>query len=412
MKDRRKKSKQTLDQHLGPMPPEAEARLEAQVAQVRELLATGEDLEDLEVLATPAPDDLLWDLHLIKALAKVKHAAVPRLLASLFGNARDKERRKALKRALHLLKTGGVQVADDLLPSEEGGLWSPSPAALAFVSPFFADGERFVSLEGPREFLGGNTLVARLSDTAGIRECHLFSLKRKHREELWENFRQQGLGEFAAVPPAYAVRLLENAFDLDLGSDAAADYAGLRTAIWRHWGSPEDPAELAGRLPDLSESDRRAYLERSLDLTRNPLFLTWLPDPEKIAPWMAKIQAIQDSPLILAEHQQRDRYDQIVEDAARTLYPPETRRLLSRRLLEMAYFLDLTERPEEARAAQAAGEELAAGGPGPLEAENPFLRGLVMYALLLAREHARQTEPAKTASGLVTLPEDSRIIQG
>jgi hypothetical protein len=412
MKDRRKKTKPTPEQRFGPLPPEAATRLEAQVAQVRELLASGEDLEDLEVLATPDPDDLLWDLHLIQALAKLKHAAIPRLLASLFGKARDKERRKALKRALHLLKTGGVQVPDDLLPEEEGGLLPPSPAARAFVSPSFADGERFVILEGPREFLGGNTLAVRLSDTAGIRECHLLSLKRKHREELWENFRQQDLSEFAAVPPAYAVRLLENAFDLDPASEPAADYAPLRTALWQHWGVPEEAAELQGRLPQFSESERRAHLERSLDLARHPLFLDWLPSPEAIAPWVTKIQAVQESPLILAEHQQRDRFDQVVEEAARSLYPPETRRLLSRRLLDMAYFLDLTERPEEARAAQAAGEALAAGETGPLEAENPFLRGLVIYAVLLALEHARQSEPAKTPSGLVTLPDDSLIIRG
>lgn len=414
MKDRAKKTKKSPEPRLAALPPEAATRLAAQAAQVREVLASGENLADLEVLATPDPDDLLWDLHLLQTLAKIKHAAIPGLLASLFAQAKDKERRKALKRALHLLKTAGVPVAEDLLPREEKtAAWTPGPAALARVSRFFADGERYVVLEGSREFLdGGNTLVVRVSDVAGIQECHLFSLKRKHREELFRNFRQQGLGEFVAVPPAYAVRLLENAFDLDAGSEAAADYAALRTAIWQHWSFPEEAGELTRRLPELSEEDRRAWVERSGDLARHPLFLSWLPSPEEIAPWVEKVQAVQNSPLVLTEHQQRARYDQIIEEAALALYPSESRGRLGRRLLDMAYFLDLTGNPAEARVAQAAAEDLAAGANRPLGVEGPFLRGLVMYAVLLALEETRQAEPARTPAGLVLPSGESLLIRG
>jgi hypothetical protein len=67
----------------------------------------------------------------------------------------------------------------------------------------------------------------------------------------------------------------------------------------------------------------------------------------------------------------------------------------------MAYFLELIGRSEEARAAQAAGEDLKASVVSPLKRENPLLVGLVMYALRLGLEYDKQTE-AQVSPDLVT----------
>ncbi len=413
MRDRRKKGKKAVELHLPPLMPEAEAQVQAQVGKVREALSAGQDLETVKHLVTPQPGDLSWDLHLISSLAGIRHEAIPLLLAELFGSSPDKERKKAVKRALHLQKTRGVAVPEDVLPREETRPVpaAPSPALLAYVSPIFGNGERYVILEGPKEFLGGNFLVARLNDTAGFQECHLLSLKRKHRAEFWEHFREQGLGDFAAVPPTHAVRLLEEAYALNPDSDTGGQrYDSLRALVWQHWGRPEDAPELHSVLPTLIEAERTPYLERSRELARSEIFQSWLPSMEEVAPWVKKVQEVQESPLVLAEHQQRARYDQIMEEAARALYPPETRHLWSRRLLEMSYFLNLKGRTDEARAAQAAGEDLAAGAVSPLKGENLFLLSLVMYAVRLALEYLKQTE-AKAPSGLVTPSGEPLVIR-
>ncbi len=67
-------------------------------------------LAALKTLVTPDPQDPDWDVHLMAALGALSHPAIPALLAALFGEARDKVRRKALKKTLHLLKTRGVAV--------------------------------------------------------------------------------------------------------------------------------------------------------------------------------------------------------------------------------------------------------------------------------------------------------------
>lgn len=411
--ERRKKTKKGAAPPLKPLASEGEAHILTQVARVREALAAGADLEELSLEVTPKADDLPWDLHLIAALAEIRHEAMPPLLAALFGKSPDKERRKALKRALHRLKTQGVPVPEDILPREQAPprAAAPSPAALAFVSLIFGNGERYVILEGPKEFLGrGNVLVARLSDINGFQECRLLALKRKHREELWEHFREQGL-DLAAAPPAYAVRLLEDAFDLDPNNDAAARFAPLRTPLWQHWGFPEAPEERDRRLPALSAAESNLYLERSRQLARSEIFQSWLPSMEEVDVWVKKVQEAQDSPLILAEHQQQARFDRLMAEAALALYPPETRLRWRRRLLDMAYFLDLQGRPEEARAARAAAEDLAAGGASALRGENPFLLGLVTYAVRLSLEYLKQAE-TKAPSGLVTPTGEPFIIGG
>ncbi|MDI6852142.1 MAG: hypothetical protein QME75_00870 [Deltaproteobacteria bacterium] len=404
MAEHRKKTKKGTPP-LKPLAPDAAARLQEQLAGVREALAAGEDLEDIKARITPEADDLLWNLHLINALAQIRDKAVAPLLAAFFGKSPDKEINKALKRALHVLKTRGVAVPEDILPREEARprLLAPSPAALAYVSQIFGDGERYVVLEGPKEFLGrGNVLLARLSDVHGFRECHLLSVTRKQREELWDHLREQGLGDFAEVPPAYAVRLLEDAFNLDFANEAALRYSPLRSLIWQHWGLPESPEKQEDRLPALGDTERRLYLERSKQLARTEIFQSWLPSMEEVGVWVKKVQEAQESPLVLAEHQQQARYEQILSEAALALYPPESRPRWSRRLLEMAYFLDLKGLAEEARAARAAADDLAGEAASPLRGENPFLLGLVTYAVQLGLEYLKQTE-AKAPSGLVTL---------
>ncbi len=397
---------------LPPLPPESASALEAGIAALSAALAAGQEApEQLRELIAARPGDLAWDLHLLARLATLKHAAVPPLLAALFGAAPDKPRRKALKRALHSLQTRGVPVPADLLPREEAAVMrSRGPAPQAFASPIFGVGERYLVLEGPKEVLGGNFLVARLSDREGFRECHLLNLKSRQRSEFWEQFRSQGLGEWALVPPACAVRLLEEAYDLNPQAEGGvARYGALRGRVKEYWGSPAPPG--SEELPPLTPEERRALQDQSRELALDPLFQTWLPGLEELKPWLERLKEIESSPLVLSEPQRQARIDGVVDEATGALYPPETRPAWGRRLLAMAYFLDLKGRTREARVAQAAGLDLESGERSSLMGEDPFLKALVWQALGLAREFSRQTESASgQASGLLAKPTTPLIV--
>ena len=360
--ERQKRAKARGAAEPAPLSPEARARLESQVARVVGALETEVEPAALQAQVSPDPQDPDWDAHLIAALGALSHPAIPPLLAALFGQARDKIRRKALKKTLHRLKTRGVAFADDLLPREEVSFGAPRPgAATVFVSPIFGIGESYVILEAPPEILGGNFLVARVSDQEGFKECVLLSLKRQQQAEVWGRFREQGLDQWFSPPPAYAVRLLEEAYTHKAGS-GAAQYGALREKIFRHWGRPEAAPDLDQELPALSPGEMPRLLEHCRKLALDPLFLSFLPGPEEIAPWLAKLKEVEDSPLVLSDQQKQVRIDGVLDEATRALYPLETRADWGRRLLTTAYYLHLTGREEDSRAARAAAADLAGAG--------------------------------------------------
>jgi len=411
MMDRQKKAKGRAQPGLPPLAPQAAIALQERLARLAAALEAGQEPAAVQELLPAGPQDPAWDLHLIAALANLAHPAVPTLLAGAFGTARDKPRRKALKRALHLLKTRGVPVPPELLPREEVTLGSARGATAALVSPVLGNGDSYVVLEAPPEILGGNFLVSRLNDREGFRECHLLTLKRRQQDEFWDHFRQQGLLQWFPVPSPYAVGLLEEAYRLNPQAELGARrYASLRDRIFKNWGRPEDAPDLERLLPEVSPPEATRLLEQSLRLALDPLFHSWLPALEEITPWFDKLKAVQQSPLVLSEPQRQVRQEAVVEEAARALYPPETRPDWSRRLRRMAYYLDLLGRREEARPILAAAANLAAD-PSPLTGENPFLKGLVHYSLRLAWETLEKPQETAPPSGLVAPPTESLILR-
>jgi hypothetical protein len=407
--DRRKKTK--ARPAAAALSPEADARLAAQVAQVAAGLESGADPAQLQEHLTPDPQDPQWDVRMMTALGALGHPAIPALLARLFGEARDKVRRKALNKTLHLLKTRGVQVPEDLMPREEASFGAPRPgSAGAFVTPIFGNGESYVILEGPTELLGGNFLVSLVNDREGFRECLLLNLRRKQQTEFWQHFREQGFEDLISPPPAYAVSLLERAYTGHPDSPGASQYEALREKIFPHWGRPEAAPDLEAALPAVTAPEQTRLLEESRRLAPDPWFISWLPGPVEIKPWLEKLQEVQDSPLVLSDQQKQVRSDTVLDEAAAALYPPETRGDWRRRLLTMAYYLHLQGREEDSRVVRAAGADLAEPERSALSGENPFLKGLVQYTLQLAWE-ARQPGETEPSSGLVAPPDSPGLIR-
>jgi hypothetical protein len=398
---------------LPPLPPEADAALQAQVAVVAAACEAGRDLESLQGFVTANPADALWDQHLMAALGNIGQPLIPPLLAALFGGATDKPRRKALRRALHQLRTRGVPVPDGLLPREESLIGRERPLAVkSLVSVVLGNGDSVVVLEAPKEILGGNFLVAVINDETGFRECHRLNMKSRQVEDFWRYYRKQGLSEWYPAPGPYAVRLLEGAYRQGgTAVEAIRLYEGLRDKIWKNWGRPEEAPDLEQALPVLEPAEQGRLLEQSRQLAAQPLFHSWLPGQEELAPWLEKLKEAQRSPLVLSDQQKQVRTDALFEEASRALYPPESRPRWGRRLLAMAYYLDLDQHPAEARSAQAAAADLAEAERNPLAGESPFLKSLVQIGLRLAWEQFQPPQEAQSGSGLLTLPGDAGLIR-
>ena len=113
---------------------------------------------------------------------------------------------------------------------------------------------------------------------------------------------------------------------------------------------------------------------------------------------------------MLSDQQKQLRLDGVLDDAARALYPVESRADWGRRLLTTAYYLHLSGRAEDSRALRAAAADLADPDRSALTGENLFLKSLVQYALHLAHEMQQPREPA-TPSGLVAPPGEGGLIR-
>ena len=160
-------------------------------------------------------------------------------------------------------------------------------------------------------------------------------------------------------------------------------------------GPPEAAPDLEQVLPVIEPGERRRLLEHSRQLATNPLFQTWMPALEELTPWVDKLQEIKESPLVLSEPQKQARGDALVDEATLVLYPAEARPLWRRRLLAMAYRLDLGQHPEEARMARAAADDLGDPERSAVAGENPFLKSLVQVALRLSWDRPRKLRRPK-----------------
>jgi hypothetical protein len=391
---------------LPPLSPESRAALDDLKDRLTEAFKAAAPVAALKDLVRPDPDNPAWDLNLIAALTELRHPAVGPLLVEIFGASPDKGRRKALKRALYRLKSQGLP-APEIPPAEEGFTLQPAgrPPVEAFVTQIVAQGERYVVLTGPREFLGGSYLVARINDRQGFQEFHLLNLKPKQKQELWDHFRHTGMGEPLSVPPAHAVRLLEEACRLNPKTGPADRYLGLKERLVKHWGLPEDAPDLISQLPPMSETEEARALDQSKLLAETPAFQSWLAAPQEIAPFMQKVKDAEESPLVLSGVQRQTRMEAVAQEASQALYPPEERPLLARRLLEMAYCLLLRGEESWSRAARAASQDLTRRERSPLSGPNPFLSGLIWHSLRLAWELFKETEEAVQDSSLVAPPD-------
>jgi hypothetical protein len=391
---------------LAGLPPEHREALAPLLALLHQAILQGADkaqvLEMLDANPLSAPDA---ELALPEALARLAHPAMPTILQTRFGGASDKYRQKVLKKAFHHLKAQGVEIPPDLIKPEE----SPVPQSLpsgppikGYLSRIEGNGSRLVILHLPRQGQAFTLFLALCNDTEGLKDTYAVLLSNKETKKYLHSTRQDIPGELVEVPPVYAFNILEDSYQAnpDPSSKSVANYLRVKSTLQERLGHLP-ASDLQALVPPLDH--REQYLEQSRNLSLEEDFLNWHFNPEELGPWLEKINQIEQSPLVLTPDQKVARIENVVDEAIKDLFPAERRHLLSRRLLEMAYYLEHTGRPHLARQAQAAGEDLDRKR-GLLERENLFLLGLVMFPLreLYDREKEPKSPPPESQGRIIT----------
>ncbi|RLA90076.1 MAG: hypothetical protein DRG58_03345 [Deltaproteobacteria bacterium] len=407
----KKSDKKSKEPFVVSLDEASQAALTELLERVKQTLAGGQGSEAiLEILASQPPGRLAWDLALIDQLARIPHPALPEALLGYFGPGLEKIRYKALKKAFHAWKSRQVPVPALHPPKDTTPIRLPdTEPSEGYLSIIDGAGSRMVVLHLAKTGIDFNVVHALINDQQGLKDLFSLSLSKKRRRELLAEYSQQEVGQLVSVPPAYALKLIEEAYShtTDQNLEGPAIYRRVREQLLARIDLSTAP-ELEDLLPKLEDSEIEAYLLKSQELILDDAFQRWMAAPEDLAPWLQKVHEVYDSPLVLSEDQTKNRVDAVIDQAVSDLFPLDQRPLLSRRLLEMAYFLDRSGRPEIARQAQATGIDLLRRRVA-LQGESPFLLGLVLHPMSTIVNYLNELREAAEQSEVITAPSESLI---
>lgn len=362
----------------------------------------------MAALQEVAGRDAAADLAIAARLGALTEPASVEALLALERSRADRLLHKEVRRSLYRLSQRGVAV-----PAAEPPVQTPRPAIAApaiegYLSPVDGAGDQLVWLV--RAVPGGILhLFSVVNDPEGLRDVGLTETTRKSLREARDELRARHDLRMVEADWHYCDFVIWRGqrWVQERGHARSGDYAALRRQLTTQPPPAEAVPPIRHRLDaDAVRDDARALIE-SPALLDEPELRTWILGPDVIAPYLAEMDSVRDSPLVLNELQQRDRFVAIVKRATEELFGGERQASWVRRLEEMAYFFDMTGRPERARSAYAAALALAASTRGGSAV--PFCEELAQMSILgmWQAENRRAAEEAR--SSLVLTPQQAAM---
>ena len=340
------------------------------------------------------------DLAVVERLActpDAEHAAALRALEQAAERSGWKAVVKEARRVLYRFSQRGVAVPPPPPTGDAPRFLAPSPIE-GYVSAIDGRGDRLIWIVRPRREAGLVVLTAVLNEPAGLRDVALAEMPRKTLRRMERDLQSRHRLRMVPADAAYCDALLDEGFARarSAGTAGIGEYPTHRARLFATAPAPRDPP-LAARVLGEVDEDPAASLASGAALLAEPEFLTWLLERSALGPFVAEVNAIRDSPLVLSRPQQDERARAVITRALRELFAGEAGRMYLRRLEEMAYFLHATSRDPLARSALASARALAAsttGGEGI-----PFFEELTRrsFALLLEEDAARARTDAETS---------------
>ncbi|MDX2166394.1 MAG: hypothetical protein SF182_05000 [Deltaproteobacteria bacterium] len=337
--------------------------------------------------------------HRLGAIASAESAAA---LATLERETTDTQLRREVKRARYRLQQRGVEVAAPAAPT------APAPILATpiegYLSPLDGRGDQLVWLVKPQPS-GALHFFAVLNDPDGLREVALHAVTRKALKALRGELERRHEVRLVAVDWHYADFLVRRAFDWARARDARmdGDYPALRAQFSRQPAPSERPGT---NLPaiDNAATDDAAALAASAEMLGEPEMRTWFRPLEELQPSLEEMSSVRESPLVLNEMQQQERFESIIQRAVDELFGGAQRDSWSRRFAEQAVYFAATRRP--ARAAQALAAS-AALQRGVAAHEVPVCAQIVRASLAMYFQMAMQREQERQQSSLVMTPQQA-----
>jgi hypothetical protein len=283
----------------------------------------------------------------------------------------DKERAKAARRGLHLLRTRGVSV-----PAPKKAAAAPPRAigdsAEAWTCVPDANGERLVVAVVPSPGGDFNVITAHVSDERGLLQLAFGKGPRKHARDVRKSFEESG-GFAGDVPIERATLLVEAAYQLTLqrGASPPAEFAAARRVLPPVRVAPDAPHPALAEIPPAEAFDRDA----AELLHQLPTIARWIVPGDELRALEQRLEEVATSRLLVDERQRQTAWQDAIDGTITRAFDAAGRARWQRRLYDAAIVFAAAGHGEDAAALRAQGDRLADAAFDPLT--DPFARGMV-----------------------------------
>ena len=365
--------------------------------------AAGQDL-DIAGLHERRGQNADADLALAALLGEVQTAESAQFLADWVEQATDKHLRKEISRALYRLSQKGIQADRPQRGSGKSILTPIEPEG--YLSSMDGRGDRLVWIVKSRVGGGLHFLSALVNEPEGLRYIEGTEISRKMLRQVLQDLLDRRGVTMVQVPWRYCDFLMQEGYERAKAQDKAQEvesYPALRSFVST---APAEPQAVP--LPDSLDREAVAaddtFLAASIQLGEEPEMQRWVFDAEQAKPYVEKITSAQDSPLVLNQHQQKDRVDDVIKQAVAEVFSGESGQVYARRLEEMALYFATTERVVSAQRALAV--SLALQKEGASGSGIPFCEGLVQQSIGLHYTEEKQQQQEESKSSLIMKPSE------
>lgn len=358
---------------------------------------------DVDALRNVIGRDPAADLAIAARLGAHADPASVEALLALEAGSNDKLVRKEARRSLYRLQQRGLSIPRAATPPPLPAV--AAPALEGSLSAVDGGGDQLVWIVKPRP--GGVAhLFAVLNDPDGLREVDLSETTRKALRAARQELLTKHELRMIEADWRYCDYLIDRAFHWALEHDqpVSGDYRGFRAQLIKTPVAEMQPLIFTHLDAEAVRRDARLLTEPE-QLLEEKEFRTWFFDRDTLKPYIEEMLQLRDSPLVLNQAQQQERFRILVERAVEELFGGTRRLSWVRRLEEMAYFLHATSRVEPAQRALAAALALEGSTRGGCDI--PFCEQLARggLAAFLQAEEQRQEEAAR--SSLVVTPQQA-----
>ena len=348
------------------------------------------------------------DLALAAFLGAVQTAESAQFLVSWIEQTTDKRLHKEISRALYRLSQKGIQADRPQKGAGKSILTPIEPEG--YLSAMDGRGDRLVWIVKSRLGGGLHFLSTLINEPEGMRYIEGTEISRKTLRQALQDLSDNRGVTMIEAPWQYCDFLMQEGYERAKAQDKkeVESYPAARSFVFT---APAERANVLTQTVPLPDSvDRHAIaadenlLVTSIQLAEEPEMQRWVFDAEQAKPYVEKISSAQESPLVLNQHQQKDRVNDVIKQAVAEVFSGESGQVYARRLEEMALYFTATGRVESAQRALAV--SLALQKEGASGSGIPFCEGLVQQSIGLHYTEEKQHQQEESKGSLIMKPSE------